>query len=603
MRQKQERQQITAASFTKMESECDNGQMILQKPISRVALKKMLNSYRTEYNCPYAEVEFDTNSKVYLRLQTTSYPDLTYNQARNVLQFLLRERVGGKGYTEKDGVAMSVNAKGAIERGLERASQISQDDLRKAGFTYPPEFFRWLVRLYNIEPDERHHVTEDMKYVGFYSQGQIHHMAEHFDLQRLYNIYSGRSSREKELKKLDIRYARARLPVSMIGGDTDNEIEETFLYFRGVLFYATWIAVPETEKGLGILEIYEKRPESLSEERQEEFTKIEDGLLKSKKQYYRNLAGEYITLPERNKKNRGREEKPVKHIALNLSNASGTYHIKKQSGDKNASKKLLMELLFGDYENELLPNQSPRDGKAEDASENAQNGHCTALQIKGEQCTINAAKQEKKANIEFNNNKYQNTINQVKDAEKSECSQKEDKTISLPETSKPTRNVVIEINGKAKPASKDKASDNSPKKETSSKPIKRVKYSKPHSRKKKKGAYSLKKQNAKGRSQNKAHSKQRAIERQAEKKPLRKIEQKCPIRQKPEPVHTAKTIVPKKKPVAAPKRSTGRYKSEGLASRKKQIEKITESRAATTSERGQQIGKKTRRVLQNAWRY
>ena len=113
-----------------------------QDEITKSQLINLLYDYMRLYRYPLASLTFHKKT-VDLYLKDGKYIGIFKEEAYNRLYEMTTQRSGlGRGYA---GRSMSINARQAYERGLKPLSKITAEDLKRCGFDYSADFFKWLV--------------------------------------------------------------------------------------------------------------------------------------------------------------------------------------------------------------------------------------------------------------------------------------------------------------------------------------------------------------------------------------------------------------------------------------------------------------------------
>lgn len=84
----------------------------------------------------------------------------------------------------------SNNAIIAENSGLFTLQHLDDDRLKKYGFNYGLDFFKWLCSVNYIVPKEIHHVGPEARSTRYYADSTITYVVEHYDLEFLYRIFS-----------------------------------------------------------------------------------------------------------------------------------------------------------------------------------------------------------------------------------------------------------------------------------------------------------------------------------------------------------------------------------------------------------------------------
>lgn len=224
-------------------------------------LYNLLYDYRREYNCPFAQITFKNPNNVSLKLRSEEYTDIRPEKAVGILNNKLRKKKRkGKGYLEDK--SMSVNAKNAYDKGLKPISKITASDLRKNRFHYSVAFFKWIVKTWNIRPEEKHHTSASKQPTSFYGDKTIQHIADTCNLDLLYKIYLGKILIGEAKRERGIQYVKVKILDSLIGGTSGKQIIMNCILCEGVIFYSQKLCFYENERLLEVVETYDTRPDA-----------------------------------------------------------------------------------------------------------------------------------------------------------------------------------------------------------------------------------------------------------------------------------------------------------------------------------------------------
>lgn len=122
------------------------------------------------------------------------------------------------------------------------------------------------------------------------------------DLELLYRIYKGEITKEQAKREKGIRYARVKIPDSVLGGKAGKWIKMNCILCGGMVFYSQKLCFWENDERLEILKVYDNRPDKDFENKY--LKKLSDKLVLYKisfyKRYVKKLQGAvYIDLENR----------------------------------------------------------------------------------------------------------------------------------------------------------------------------------------------------------------------------------------------------------------------------------------------------------------
>ena len=221
---------------------------------------------------PLARITFSRNHvNLYLGAGKKKFLGLTMWEAYDLLKARTVEKAvsKGNGYA---GRSMSVNAKRAYERGLKPLSRIRSSDLKQNGFYYSVAFFQWLVHNWDIKPKEMHHTSASHRITAFYDGSVIRYAARCCNLELLYRIYKGKITMEQVMQERKIRYAKARILDTLLGGKSGRAVSANGLICDNLLFLSSKLCIKVDNPAVEIVEIFGEQPENLKNENLEKLT-------------------------------------------------------------------------------------------------------------------------------------------------------------------------------------------------------------------------------------------------------------------------------------------------------------------------------------------
>lgn len=234
----------------------------LESKITKGKLVGLLYDYARVCKCPSARITFQGKCvNLYLGAGRKNLCGLTMEKAYDVLKGLTVEKTASKG-SGYMGRSMSVNAKRAYERGLKPLSRIRSSDLRQNGFHYSVAFFKWLVHNWDIKPKELHHTSAAYRITPFYDGSVIRYAARCCNLELLYRMYRGKLTMQQAKQERRIRYARARILDTLLGGKSGKIISADCLLCDNLLFLSSKLCIGRDNPGVRIVEIFDGQPES-----------------------------------------------------------------------------------------------------------------------------------------------------------------------------------------------------------------------------------------------------------------------------------------------------------------------------------------------------
>lgn len=249
-------------------------------------LYNLLYDYQRVYEYTWAQVKFRDNNRVDLKLRNEEYSDVTFEEAEDILRKRLQAKNRkklGRGYLEDN--SMSINAKRAYDNGLQPISKFTASDLKRNGFDYSVDFFKWIIKTWQIRPMEVHHTSAAKNWTEFYSEQTIRHIAETCNLELLYKMYRGKITKEQAKRERKIEYAKVRILDSMIGGTTGTSVVINAILCDGVIFYSQKLCFDQNDRRLEILARYDTRPSSDFENKN--LRRLSDKLVLHKTDFYR----------------------------------------------------------------------------------------------------------------------------------------------------------------------------------------------------------------------------------------------------------------------------------------------------------------------------
>lgn len=162
-----------------------------------------------------------------------------------------------KGYI---GRSMSINAKKAREKGLLPASYWTSDVLKQHGFNYPVSFFRWLCKRQYITAKEYHHTGCAFKCTGYYQESTISYVVQRYDLDLLYEIYTGKIDKNEAKKKKKITYVKVKTTDRILGLKGLNTVTLNCVRYSNIIWYSKNKFIHEDSKDCTIIAEYDERP-------------------------------------------------------------------------------------------------------------------------------------------------------------------------------------------------------------------------------------------------------------------------------------------------------------------------------------------------------
>ena len=235
--------------------------------ITKGKLIGLLYDYARIHKRPSARITFSRNH-VNLYLGKKNFLGLTMREAYDVLKARTVEKTvsKGNGYI---GRSMSVNAKRAYERGLKPLSRIRSSDLKQNGFYYSVAFFQWLVHNWDIKPKEMHHTSASHRITAFYDGSVIRYAASCCNLELLYQIYKGKVTMEQAIQEREIRYAKARILDTLLGGKSGKAVSTDGLICDNLLFLSSKLCIELDNPSVDIMEIFDWQPKNWKNENME----------------------------------------------------------------------------------------------------------------------------------------------------------------------------------------------------------------------------------------------------------------------------------------------------------------------------------------------
>lgn len=252
-------------------------------------LYNLLYDYRREYRYPLAQVKINADNKVDLRLKDEEYSGIAFEKAERILKHWIEvssRRKLGRGYLEDN--SMSVNAKRAYENGMRPISRFTASDLRKSGFEYSVEFFKWIIRTWGIRPMEVHHTSAAKRRTEFYGEQTIRHIVDTCNLELLYEMYLGKLTKEQAKRKRKIQYVKVRILRSMIDGTIGTPIVINAIICDGIIFYSQKLCFDQNDERLEILACYDIRPSADFENKN--LKRLSDKLVLHKTDFYKRYV-------------------------------------------------------------------------------------------------------------------------------------------------------------------------------------------------------------------------------------------------------------------------------------------------------------------------
>lgn len=183
---------------------------------------------------------------------------------RDALEFLKKRmkelpvrKPKSKGYIGK---SMSVNARDSYERGLKPISRITVQDLKQHDFPYSLSFFKWLVHENYIAHSEFHHTSAVYNRTPFYSMKAISYAARYLNLDLLYEIYTGKMTKEEAARKRRITYVRVKTSGSLFGS-RECVIMINGVMCDGIVFYSPRLCFKYDEERMVLVAQYDEMPQ------------------------------------------------------------------------------------------------------------------------------------------------------------------------------------------------------------------------------------------------------------------------------------------------------------------------------------------------------
>lgn len=251
--------------------------------ITKEKLIGLLYDYARIHKQPSARITFQGKRiNLYLGAGRKNFRGLTMREAYDVLKARTVEKTvsKGNGYI---GRSMSVNAKRAYERGLKPLSRIRSSDLKQNGFYYSVAFFRWLVHNWDIKPKEMHHTSASHRITAFYDGSVIRYAARCCNLELLYQIYKGKITLKQAIQERKIRYVKARILDTLLGGKSGRAVSADGVICDNLLFLSSKLCIKSDNPGVEIMEVFGGQSENWENENLE---KLAVEMVKHKTEIY-----------------------------------------------------------------------------------------------------------------------------------------------------------------------------------------------------------------------------------------------------------------------------------------------------------------------------
>ena len=192
-------------------------------------------------------------------------------------------KLKSKGYIGK---SMSVNAKDSYSRGLKPISRFTVQDLEQHDFPYSLAFFKWLVHENYIAPSEFHHTSAAYNRTPFYNMKAISYAVRCLNLDLLYEIYTGKITKEEAARKRGITYVRVKTSGSLFGS-RECVIMINGVMCDGIIFYSPRLCFRYDEERMILAAQYDEMPQEFANPYLKELR--EDLIVKKTSVYRRSM--------------------------------------------------------------------------------------------------------------------------------------------------------------------------------------------------------------------------------------------------------------------------------------------------------------------------
>lgn len=119
----------------------------------------------------------------------------------------------------------SVSATISEKQGLFSLQQLDEVKLKKYAFNYHIDFFKWLCDINYIAPKEIHHVGPNARSTGYYDDGTITYVVEHYDLDFLHRIFTKEIDFLQALDEKNITFCFVEANRELVGLKTGNPVK------------------------------------------------------------------------------------------------------------------------------------------------------------------------------------------------------------------------------------------------------------------------------------------------------------------------------------------------------------------------------------------
>ncbi len=159
------------------------------------------------------------------------------------------------------GRKMSKNAAEAHKNGQFPISSISSKLLKENGFEYSVDFFKWLCEQGYVVPLGWHHTGVACNMTAFYNRSTITYVADKYNLELLYQMYSGEINREDAKQILGITYVRAKVVPSALGFKMSALINADMVKCGDYYYFSKDKKVVLGERQIEIMQEWDKVPQ------------------------------------------------------------------------------------------------------------------------------------------------------------------------------------------------------------------------------------------------------------------------------------------------------------------------------------------------------
>ena len=154
----------------------------------------------------------------------------------------------------------------AYEQGFKPSSRIRSSDLRQNDFCYSVAFFRCLVHNWDIKPKEMHHTSAARRITAFYDGSVIRYIVSCCNLELLHRIYKEKITVEQAIQERGIRYAKARILDTLLGGRSGKVVSADCLLCDNLLLLSSKLCVRLYNPAVEIKEVFDEQSENMKNE-------------------------------------------------------------------------------------------------------------------------------------------------------------------------------------------------------------------------------------------------------------------------------------------------------------------------------------------------